>query len=48
VVPIHYGASGASGYEEDPRAEAKLVEISKARKVAAHILKPNEWLRWDN
>jgi L-ascorbate metabolism protein UlaG (beta-lactamase superfamily) len=48
LVPIHYGIRGASGYEEDPRAEAKLVEIAKGRTVAAQILKPGEWVQWDN
>lgn len=48
VVPIHYGVSGASGYEEYPRAEVKLVEISKARNVAVQILKAGEWVNWDN
>ena len=47
LVPIHYGVRGASGYEEDPRAEAKLIETSKARKVAAQILKPGDWVQWD-
>ena len=47
LVPIHYGIRGAAGYEEDPNAETKLIEISMARKLAAHILKAGEWVQWD-
>lgn len=48
VVPIHYGVSGAEGYEEDPQAAARVVEIARQRHVAVQLLRPGEWVRWDN
>ena len=46
VVPIHYGVSGAEGYEEYPNAEATFVEAAKKRKLPVEILKPGDWIKW--
>jgi L-ascorbate metabolism protein UlaG (beta-lactamase superfamily) len=48
VVPIHYGVIGASGYQEDPKAEATLVEICTARRMPAQILQAGQWVQWDD
>lgn len=48
VVPIHYGVSDTEGYREDPQAAARVVEIARQRKVAVQLLRPGEWVRWDD
>lgn len=46
IVPIHYGVSGAEGYQEDDRVEARTVEIGKQRGVGVDVVKPGDWLQW--
>jgi|SRR5215510_314455 len=46
VTPIHYGVSGAEGYEEQANAEASFIETARKRKLSVEILKPGEWMRW--
>jgi L-ascorbate metabolism protein UlaG (beta-lactamase superfamily) len=46
VTPIHYGVSGAEGYEERENAEASFIEAARKRKLPVEILKPGEWMKW--
>ena len=48
AVPIHYGVTGAAGYEEHPRAEAAFIEAAKQRKMATQVLKAGEWINWES
>jgi L-ascorbate metabolism protein UlaG (beta-lactamase superfamily) len=46
VTPIHYGVSGAEGYEEQANAETSFIETARKRKLPLEILKPGEWMKW--
>ncbi|MCI0415416.1 MBL fold metallo-hydrolase [bacterium] len=46
VIPIHYGISGADGYEEYAHAEAAFIEIARKRNLPVAILQPGEWVQW--
>ena len=46
--PIHYGVTGAAGYEEYPQAEATFIETAKQRKMATQVLQAGEWIKWEN
>ena len=46
LVPIHYGVTGAEGYQEEVDCAAKVVEIARRRNVSLELLRPGEWVRW--
>lgn len=46
IVPIHYGVSGAEGYQELPDVEASLMRIATKRGIGVEIRRPGEWLEW--
>jgi L-ascorbate metabolism protein UlaG (beta-lactamase superfamily) len=48
IVPIHYGVQGAEGYAEVISAEKLLTEQAARRQVGVQIVKPGEWVRWQN
>jgi hypothetical protein len=47
LVPIHYGVAGAEGYLEEPDCVAKVAEIARRRGVRLQLLRPGEWVGWD-
>lgn len=46
VVPIHYGVSGAEGYEEYANAESEFIEIARKRNLPVEVVPPGEWVKW--
>lgn len=46
AVPIHFGVTGAEGYQELPGCEDLFIAAAKKRNVAVRLLRPGDWLNW--
>jgi L-ascorbate metabolism protein UlaG (beta-lactamase superfamily) len=46
LVPIHYGVSGADGYQEIEQPIGALRTAAERRGIDLSVLAPGDWLRW--